>query len=570
MRTFLMPLLIIGTLLAFTINGWAQKINATVSTQEAYPGEVIKWTISIEGTKGSIEKLPSITPFRLVSGPSTFLNMQYSFGKKIIQQEWTYHVKVPETTGKFTLPAVPVIAGKKKFTTNPILITVSSNQRDNQGYEKNKPTGENPSSIILSISKEKANVGEQLILEGYIVSSQDIITLELNKAPFSPDVFLQELNIPNEPVEPTQINGKTYFKQLIYRAAVFPQRAGKITIGPLQLRALARGDISENAPFAWLDNNIVEYELKSDNLTLMVSDPFVIDSNLEGCGNFEIQTQSLPKEVFQGQKFTWWVKLSGYGDANRINRPEPILHEIIKYYPEPDRPAESIVDKNGIRSVLSYQYTLVADDTGTVKIKLPFCYFNTTLDKIDTLILEETVQIKASTAYIPQALSAENETGDLAITEFKSMKGMITLISLMVFTFLIIWLIRKNKKQETKEKTSVLKQKKALVNNYTSQNHTLLHKYALENNHEAFFKVMRREMTDIINDMINNSNGTSDNVDVISLLSQNHWSTQEIETWNKLAEVTDRFLYGMKSAHTESLQELLFQFDTLRRKIMQA
>ncbi len=568
MRTLLLPFLILIFSLGLPIDSRSQKISATVSTQEASPGEVIKWTISIEGAKGSVDRLPNLSPFKLMSGPSTFLNMQYSFGQKIIQQEWTYHVKVPETEGRYTLPSVPVISGKRKYNTNPIIVTVVSNTSTNIGGDKKSNSEENPSSIIVTISKEKAHVGEQLILDGYIVSNQDIITLELNKAPFSPDIFLQELNIPGQSVQSIQINGKTYMKQLVYRAAIYPQRAGKISISPLQLRALARGDIVEDDPFAWLDNNIVDYELKSENINIIVSDPFVQDSSINGCGNFRLQTQSIPNQVFQGQKFTWWVKLSGYGDANRINKPEPIVQDLIKYYPEPDGPVESQVDQDGIRNSLSYQYTLVAEDTGTVELRLPFYYFNSTLDKIDSIILTETVQINASSS---SNFNEPNEFSDeevVTTTEYLSKKITIALISLIIMTILVIWLMKRKKIQGNKVKKPILPTNKLADNYSVNQNNTLLQKYAFENNPEEFFKVMKIDMAEINKRLVINNEAINENLDFYSILTKHNLTAQDIENWEKLKQHADSFLYGMKAIDIEMLNELQLQYETLRRKIL--
>ena len=108
---------------------WAEgTVNVTVDRRRINEGDSITLTVTAKNVQNDPDvSLPKMQDFKVVSGPnrSSSTNVQFINGKmtknSTITLTWTL---IPIKTGQVTIPAIKIQAGKKSFTSSPIIVTV--------------------------------------------------------------------------------------------------------------------------------------------------------------------------------------------------------------------------------------------------------------------------------------------------------------------------------------------------------------------------------------------------------------------------------------------------------------
>jgi hypothetical protein len=265
------------------------------------------------------------------------------------------------------------------------------------------------------------------------------------------------------------------------------------------------------------------------------------------------------------------VKLTGYGDPNRISKPEPIHEHQIQYYPEPEIPAEFNEDALGIKNTISWQYTFVAVDTGKIAIRLPFYFFNSTIDNIDSIIITDTIHAITSATSLANEISSSPEDTDKTYSNSRNIWIYVG-ISLLGFLILsagiyIIWFIVNQRKNNIRHRNKGNSSSGLQINRIHTQ---LLEKYIFENNPDQFYKLLRDDMQGILESLKLENKDNTVEINLEQILSRLNFQEDEIHDWMQINQLASQYLYGViNHAYTDNsqLNEILTRYLVLRHKL---
>lgn len=548
----------------------AQQLKASASAQEVAPGEVLQWEILLEGSSGELVPVVDVKPFTVLSGPSNFYNMQFINGRKKVEESWQYTLRAPHTPGTYLLPPAVVKVNGKKMTSNTVSVKVSgtaSAKRASPWVDEDQPV-----QVIWQVGTNESCVGCQVLLEAYIITGVDIATLELLQAPLSSGGYLRELNVVGGSPEFLQIKGKRYLRQLIYRAAFYPQTAGEIRIQPIRVQALIH-ETSEDArdPFSWFRPSVIPLEVESETLVLKVMDPFSLSGaiRLNACGDFSVQEPQRPDEASVGEALTWSVQVKGYGDPNMVQKPEPTYSNGLTYFPDMAVDVKSNETAKGLLHNIAWSYVFVPKDTGAQMVSLPFHYFDQATGKVKTIEWRDTVWVRPAGVQAGRLMEPESDSTEELNSE-RSTRKVVTLAAAVILLMLVfagIYYLVRHKfgpkpQPSSMEPASVL----ATLNSSALISAGEFEKMAVQEPADAFFKAMRQEMSEILRLKAGASVASATDDAALAFLKNRQWTDEEIREWASLYDTASAYLYGIKG-YSASPAMCWSRYKLLREKL---
>ena len=210
---------------------WAESaVNVTVDRRRINEGDSITLTVTAKNVKSDPDvQLPNLQDFKIVSGPnqSSSTNVQFVNGKMTKSSSttltWTL---IPTKTGKLTIPAMVIKAGKQSFTSSPISITVSK-QEDLQTEFVSQ------FFIEAEVDNKTPYRGEQVILTYTLYTKVDVTSFD-DELPKFKGFWTEELFAPkNLQLRESQKNGNRFYAATIKKIALFPTQSGGIIIDPM-------------------------------------------------------------------------------------------------------------------------------------------------------------------------------------------------------------------------------------------------------------------------------------------------------------------------------------------------
>lgn len=254
----------------------------TVSAPSAIGiNQKLNYTVQIDAEPDKIAST-DFGAFKLISGPMQSSSYSISFinGEQTSISSFTYtYILKPTSIGEQEIPGITFVVNGTELNSNPIHVTVTKknqdlitpkNQKDNDFWddfkelfsqspqeffglqeedddvmpiENEKRTSTIPSPIIntdedVFISATASNytpyVGEMVVINYSLYSKTENIQGLAPSFPEQPDFQIVQLNNLSEP-RTVKIKGVQYFIRDIYSIAAYPQRAGEVSILPLEL-----------------------------------------------------------------------------------------------------------------------------------------------------------------------------------------------------------------------------------------------------------------------------------------------------------------------------------------------
>ena len=291
----------------------AEGIQAVIEVDEtqALVGDIL--TIDMVVTRSDRGKLP--TPGLPASLEEAFdigtcgegreRSMQIVNGRTSVVN--AYRVSCPLTAkkpGTFKI-AFSVPAGKKKITSNTVEVSVAASAGERAPLED--PTVEAPTDaredvfLWVSTNKRRAFVGEQVTFRLDVYEARRFLDVQLRTSPTFEGFLSEELPLPE--VYTTMVGERPFRVRPGIRRALFPQKAGKATIGASELLISRRKrrfsdpieiDIlplpAEGQPEGFSANNVGRYQIsaKVDRDTVDPGEPFTLTYTVAGEGNIEL------------------------------------------------------------------------------------------------------------------------------------------------------------------------------------------------------------------------------------------------------------------------------------------
>ncbi len=368
--------------LAVTASSFAQAtVKGSLSTLSAELGEDVRYTLEIGG--GSPDRLPAFPRIDGVQATFAGRNAQTVYERG----QWKHNVSYiymlsPERLGEFRFPPIEVIVDGVRFQTEEQTLTVSP--------QAQLPANTNIAFGTLKLARTTAYIGEdiQAELRFYFDTSYRWGFGGSTMPQMNGDGFAARAPLKGDETY-VEIGDKRYLR-MVFRSVLTPSRAGKLTIGPLSLRAsYSKVMGGPNALFRGVSGSkemvVIAPALEWTALPLPSEGR---PKDFSGAiGSFKFNATGTPDKVKAGEPVVMNLNISGQGNFDRIMAPTIIDPDGWRSYPPTDRVTEN--DKMGIMGTKTFEIAVVPE---VKKEKMPvfqFSYFDSTKKAYVTLASEE-------------------------------------------------------------------------------------------------------------------------------------------------------------------------------------
>lgn len=213
------------------LSSFAQTITAKTDSSQVALEDSFKLTIMFE-SQSSIE--PYVT-FKLNNGEIISDNTNEASrvmikgvfaGGKMIQKKiynYVYEIRALKT-GTTVIKDIQVDLGGSIVKHRSLSVRVLSKRAALRDY-----------FVRAEVDKSQAYVGERINLNYYVYFKGEITNPEFVKFPVQKN-FLKRFELPRTNVERVSIQGEVYKRLLVYKSVLYPEKAGNLTIDPVELR----------------------------------------------------------------------------------------------------------------------------------------------------------------------------------------------------------------------------------------------------------------------------------------------------------------------------------------------
>ena len=356
-------------------------------------GDPVQFQIKITGARKDPEP-PEVTAEGLrirYAGPSASSVLHIDNGVFTREHTLTHVYTVDaDANGKYTIPAVIVEVDGKTYRTEPVGLTVQAN-----------PSGDDLQSSGFAefvVPKKTLYVGETIPLELRLYVDARVRWQPVSMPDIPGEGFTKQ-KIP-EPKHVTEDRNGREYDVLIFKTAITPSQAGKITIGPSEIPYSARIPRARRGPrsaFDMFDDDIFGDPMFSASQAMKQKAPAIIltvtplpaagqPRNFSGAvGNFEFSAEGSPKEVKIGDPLTMKMRISGRGSFDRITAPALVDEKGWRTYPPSStyRPADP--DDPSSPGTKTFEMAVLPETKKTAMPVFEFSYFDPLAEKYVTL-----------------------------------------------------------------------------------------------------------------------------------------------------------------------------------------
>ncbi len=319
-------------------------------------GDRFQLTYSVNARGGEFSG-PDIRDFRVLSGPNISTSQSYQVinGKmsQSVSVSYVYYLQAYKE-GKFEIPPATVVIEGIAHTSNAVAIevigagapaSVPKNQQQAPAAATGGEAGtQDPGKDVFLrayVTNNNPYLGEQVIITYKIYTANvPISDIDIENLASFPGFWSTNLTGDRQQIEPRTeiIDGKEYLTGELYRAALFPQKAGKIMIDAKKLSCTAQvrtqGTRRIRDPFfdSFFDDPFfnnqyqnVRIEMESNPLTINVK-PLPVDRKPAGfsgaVGRFQLEGSVDKSTLALNDALTLKLTISGSGNLELINTPD--------------------------------------------------------------------------------------------------------------------------------------------------------------------------------------------------------------------------------------------------------
>lgn len=346
-------------------------VQATLTETNIFEGESVQLDIAISGTSlNSLERpqIPSISglrylPNRTISGS----NYTYVNGKPSLTQSYGFQF-IAQSSGSYTVPSIKVTVNGKEFATKPIAFKVLDPKTIDNGNAERAP------DIYVRLEPTTHNpvVGQQVVADIVLYFKSEVEVSNYNTVPGwkAEGFWKEELNNPSQArTTSVIINGIRYKRARLLQYALFPTKAGELTLSPYSLTVRVRNSrrtARDPFNFSFGQEN---KELKTLPVTLNVGRPPAIENAeyIGAVGDFEIKRTIKPSSAYVGESVEIITEITGSGNLPLLNKPEYDFPESLELY-NPQENTSITRDNRLIAGSKTFTDIIIARNDGTYSI----------------------------------------------------------------------------------------------------------------------------------------------------------------------------------------------------------
>ncbi|MDA0874928.1 MAG: BatD family protein [Bacteroidetes bacterium] len=399
---WLLVLMLVGPAAARQTNVKASVDATTIGTEES-----VTYTITVDGSDGSNVQLPEPPQAEglvlLQTVPRTQQSVSIINGQmsRSFGFSWAYR---PIGTGNARIGATTIKVGDREYHTQPITVqVVPQDQRPARPQQADPfgrllqspfdappdnteaPTIDESDLFIRAVpSAREAWQNEQVVIE-YRLYFREGIQLRQSRLTDSWDAegfWREELDVETRPIPRIMVeNGLRYNTIVLKRAAVFPTRAGDLSVDPLKIESEAMMPFGSRDPFQSL------FALRTRFTPVQLSSPAVRiasrplppdapDAFTGGVGSYAVTVSPDRTSLDVGESLQLTVTVTGRGNLATLQAPQVVAPAAFDVY---DPEVSTLLDRSGNRlsGSKTFRYVLIPRSNGTFEIPpVEFAWFD--------------------------------------------------------------------------------------------------------------------------------------------------------------------------------------------------
>jgi len=436
---FVLGLLAPGTVLA-QVDVHASVDATTIGTEES-----VSFTITIDGSDGSNVQVPQppeadgLTLLQTIPRTQQSVSIVNGQMSRSFGYSWSYR---PTAEGTARIGATTITVGNREYHTQPIQVqVVAQSQRparsprvdpfqalrspfDPPAAEPAPEPDESDLFIRAVPTQRTAWQNEQVVIE-YRLFFREGIQLRQSRLTDSWDAegfWREELDVETRPIPRVTVeNGLRYNTIVLKKAAVFPTRAGELTVDPLKIESEAMMPFGSRDPFRSLfamQSRFSPIELASEKVTI-TSRPLpqgAPDAFNGAVGSYAMTVNPDKTTLEVGESLQLTVTVTGRGNLATMDAPSLSIPAAFDVY-DPD--VSTLLNRSGTRlsGSKTFRYILIPRTNGTFEIPpIEFVWFDPDAGRYRSSTSEPIPVVVTGTATSPLSVTAT--TNGMPVDDF--------------------------------------------------------------------------------------------------------------------------------------------------------
>ena len=367
-------------------------------------GEQFQVSYELKGDGKSFEA-PNFVNFEIISGPfqSTSSSIQIINGSASQTKTITYSYYLRALKeGEFTIPAATITVKNKKVKSTTATVTVGKSSSAASGSTSTSSGTGKEVFLEAMPNKRTAYLGEQIMLTYKIYYNIPISNLSISKAPSYSGFWTKDVTDNNGVLQQSSTvkNGHEYHVATIQEIVLIPQKAGTLTIDPLDITCLAqirteRPRQQGYDPFENFFGDVmgtsytnVKKDMKSQPINIVVKPLPIADkpASFSGAvGQFTFNSRIDKTEMKSNDAFTITYTVSGKGNIDLLDIPKPNFPPDFEVY-DPKITTNAKNNSYGISGTKTAEYVVIPRVSGDFSLQpMEFSYFDPSKGKYTTL-----------------------------------------------------------------------------------------------------------------------------------------------------------------------------------------
>ncbi|MCM1310372.1 MAG: BatD family protein [Bacteroides sp.] len=375
--------------------------------RNARVGQRFTVSITVNNPDGNVQtpKALTLSGCTFVGGPGTStsssINIINGHMQRSESRSYTFTYLADEE-GTVKVPSVTVTVDGKQYSTQPGQFAVGAGQPAQQGGGSTSRPGRNngdfeigPNDLYMRVALSNNNVYEQQAVEVSIKlysSNQQIEGLSTSSLPAFDGCLIESLGMPQTiDWHSETVGGRQMYSAVVYRALLYPQRAGEITLSGGEYTAQAYRQTYVQDFFGYRPvMESKEVKLKPHLTTLKVKAlPQPKPANFSGAvGRFKASARLIGNVFKTNEAASIIYTIEGTGNIKFLAVPKVDFPSEFEVY-EPAVDNNARVSGANMTGTETVEYTFVPQSVGKFKIgEYDFVYFDPSAGEYKTVAVE--------------------------------------------------------------------------------------------------------------------------------------------------------------------------------------
>ena len=374
-------------------------------------GEQFQVSYELNG-EGKNFEAPNFNGFEVVGGPfsSSSSSVQIINGSvtKSNTHTFSFYLRAIKE-GTFTIPAATISVGRQKVNSTTAEVTVTKNPNTAISGGSTGTSNTNTRDVFLEAvpNKKTAYIGEQITLTYKIYFTIPVSNLTISQAPSYSGFWTKDITDNNGTIQHSSIirDNVEYHVATIQEMVLIPQKAGTLTIDPLDISCIAqikkeRPQQNSYDPFDNFFGGImgssytnVKKEIKSQPINIEVK---TLPNNNKpqsfkgAVGQFTFTSKTDKTDLKSNDAFTVTYTVSGKGNIELLELPKPNFPPDFEVY-EPKITTNTKNNSYGISGSKKAEYVVIPRVSGDFDLEpTEFSYFDPAKNRYVTLYSDNT------------------------------------------------------------------------------------------------------------------------------------------------------------------------------------